>query len=179
MKENESLEEILKNLREKRNWSYAEFAQKINDKLIEKENQNKIIEKPDEIEVDSSQIPEEKLKIKERERQEAEWKLREKLLADKDVKKWEYGLIYPDLDMLYIISELFDISCDDLLRAKNISFKKGFPSTRTIKWICYYLNVSIWVGFAINICIIVLAFILAMVFFRFALMGLARALANR
>lgn len=178
MDKEQGLEEILKKLREEKNWSYAEFAQKINDKLIEKESQNKIPTKQDEIEADLSQMTEERLKREEKEKQESEWKLREKLLADEDVKKWEYGITYPELDMLYILSEMFYISCDDLVQAKNISLKRGFPSTRTIKWICYYLNVSIWVGFAINIIIMTLAFILALAFFRWAMMGFAERLKN-
>ena len=141
MEENEGLEEILVRLRENKNWSYAELAEKINDLMIESQiydirannlNNGEFI------------VTEEYLKKKEAEKAEAEEKLRENLLSDKDVKKWEYGITYPDLDMLYRLSELYGIPCDDLVKAKNVSYHKGFPSTRTIKWICYYLNVSIF-----------------------------------
>lgn len=173
MEENEGLEEILINLREEKKWSYAELAEKINNLMIESE-----IYDIDENKLNKEEVivTEEYLKKRKAEKEEAEEKLREKLLSEKDVKKWEYGITYPDLDMLYRLSELYDISCDNLVKAKNISYHKGFPSTRTIKWICYYLNVSIWVGFAINILIIALAFFIAIAFFRFALLGLAKRL---
>ena len=53
------------------------------------------------------------------------WQLVEKLeddrLTEKDVKKWEYGLKYPDLDMIYKLSELYQIPSEELIQAKNNS----------------------------------------------------------
>lgn len=168
----EGLEEVLTRLRTEKDWSYEELSQILNDKIIEVATRYEIKKE------NSYEQTLEQIKREEKEKIEAEEKLKDRLLTAKDVKKWEYGVKYPDLDMLYILSELYEVSCDDLVKAKNVSYHKGFPSIQTIKWTCYFLNVSIWVGFAINILFMALAFIIAMAFFKFAMLGLADKLAQ-
>ena len=87
-----------------------------------------------------------------------------KWLIDKDVKKWEYGIKYPDLDMIYELSELYEVKCDDFIQAKDVSLKRGFPSLATIKWTCYFLNISIYAGMIINMIVIFLTAIFSMIF---------------
>lgn len=100
-------------------------------------------------------------------RKEKEWSyadvlthIEDKTLKEKDIKKWEVGLIYPDLDMLYQISAIYSISTAELIQAKNNSFEKGMASINmnAVKWISYILNVSIKVGMVI---LVVLYFCLA------------------
>ena len=89
-------------------------------------------------------------------RQEHNWsyvevisKLSDKTITEKDIKKWEVGLKYPDLDMIYELSELYQIPSADLIKAKEYSYtKKGIFTTRLIKWICYFLNVSMYTAIA-------------------------------
>ncbi len=132
--QDEGLEDLLKRLRLSKNWSYDELADNINKKLLKK--------------------------WEEAGHEEADFKW----TLDKDVKKWEYGIKYPELDMMYELSELYEVKCDDFIAAKNISLKKGFPSIATIKWTCYFLNISIYAGMVINMIIIFLAAILSMIF---------------
>lgn len=67
---------------------------------------------------------------------------------DKTVKKWELGIAYPDLDMIYKLSELFFVSSQDFLNAKEISLKKSYNSIHMtiIKWFCYFTGFTLIYG---------------------------------
>ena len=93
-------------------------------------------------------------------------KLKNKAITEKDIKKWEIGLKYPDLDMIYELSELYQVSSAEIIQAKNNSYEKGMASINmyTIKWICYILNVSIYVGGVLLVVFYVLAFAFAIWF---------------
>ena len=88
-------------------------------------------------------------------------------ITEKDIKKWEIGLEYPNLDMLYKLSELYQISSRELVQAKNNSYEKGMANInmQIIKWISYVLNVSIRIGMVITVLIYVGALVFAFVFF--------------
>ena len=88
-------------------------------------------------------------------------------ITEKDIKKWEIGLEYPNLDMLYKLSELYQISSTELVQAKNNSYEKGMANinVQIIKWISYVLNVSIRIGMVITVLIYVGALVFAFVFF--------------
>ncbi len=88
-------------------------------------------------------------------------------ITEKDIKKWEIGLEYPNLDMLYKLSELYQISSTELVQAKNNSYEKGMANInmQIIKWISYVLNVSIRIGMVITVLIYVGALVFAFVFF--------------
>ena len=102
-------------------------------------------------------------------RQEHNWsyievvsKLKDKTITEKDIKKWEIGLKYPDLDMIYELSELYQIPSADLIKAKEYSYtKKGILTTRLIKWICYFLNVSMYTALVLEILIYIGALTIA------------------
>ena len=89
-------------------------------------------------------------------------KLNDDTLTEKKVKKWEKGLEYPDLNMIYKISEMYNIPSEILVQAKNYSFNKGLASIKMIliKWICYLLDVSIKAGIAIVYTTIILLLII-------------------
>ena len=63
----------------------------------------------------------------------------------KDVKKWEYSFIYPDLNTIYKISELYQIPSEILVQAKSDGYAEGLHSVHKlfIKTICYIFNIPI------------------------------------
>ena len=94
-------------------------------------------------------------------------KLPDKTLKEKDIKKWEIGLKYPDLDMIYELSALYQVSSAEFIQAKSNSFEKGLTSVHmTItKWICYFLNISIHAGIVLLIIFYVFMSIFSLWFF--------------
>ena len=119
------IEELLKELRNKKGWSIIEVVQNLNAKDI----------------------------------------------TEKDVKKWEIGLEYPDLDMVYKLSELYQIPSEELIQAKNNSYQKGMAGINAnfIKWICYVLNVSFYTGMVLLIIIYIILLVGSLLFFTFIL----------
>ena len=94
-------------------------------------------------------------------------KLPDKTLKEKDIKKWEIGLKYPDLDIIYELSALYQVSSAEFIQAKSNSFEKGLTSVHmTItKWICYFLNISIHAGIVLLIIFYVFMSIFSLWFF--------------
>ena len=84
--------------------------------------------------------------------------LRDKSLKEKDIKKWEIGLKYPELEMIYQLSEIYEVSSQEFVTAKNNSYERGMASLNvtTIKWICYFLNVSWRVGMVLLVLLYVI-----------------------
>ncbi len=68
---------------------------------------------------------------------------------EKTVKKWELGLSYPDLNIIYKLSELYFISSQDLLKAKENSYTKGYNNIHMtiIKWFCYFTGFTLKIGY--------------------------------
>ena len=83
---------------------------------------------------------------------------------EKEVKKWEIGLEYPNLDIIYKLSDIYQVSSQDIIQAKNNSLNKGFNSihTRIIKWVCYFTGASMkvinWLMYIIILGALVYAF---------------------
>lgn len=96
-------------------------------------------------------------------------KLPNKTIKEKDIRKWEIGLEYPDLDMIYDLSEIYQIPSEKFVEAKNNSFVKGLGSVNMIltKWICYFLNVSIKVGMVLLVLFYAIMLFLAFGAFTF------------
>ena len=94
-------------------------------------------------------------------------KLPDKTLKEKDIKKWEIGLKYPDLDMIYELSALYQVSSAEFIQAKSNSFEKGLTSVHmTItKWICYFLNISIHAAIVLLIIFYVFMLMFSLWFF--------------
>jgi len=89
-------------------------------------------------------------------------------IDDKTVKKWEYGLAYPDLNMIYKLSELYQIPSEELVQAKTNSLSRGYASVHfhLINWLCYITSASIYVSMFLNFFIIyILAPLVALGFF--------------
>ena len=89
------------------------------------------------------------------------------ILNEKIIKKWEYGLEYPDLDIIYKLSEIYSIPSENFVIAKNNSFKEGFETIHMefIKRICYITGISLKVGYIGMYVVIGIALILSLMFF--------------
>ena len=97
--------------------------------------------------------------------------LSSKTIKEKDIRKWELGLEYPDLDMIYELSAIYEVPSEKFVEAKNNSYVKGLGSINMFltKWICYLLNVSIKVGMVLLILFYIIILFLA--FGTFAYIG--------
>ena len=97
-------------------------------------------------------------------------KINDRNITEKTVKKWEKGLEYPNLNIIYQLSEIYNISAENILKAKDNSFKSGLAGINfeAIKWICYFLDISIKAGNIITILIV--AFLLIGSFWFFITM---------
>ena len=120
---NINIEQLLKKLREEKNWSYLELLEKLNKKGIN--------------------------------------------LQEKDIKKWEWGLEYPDLNTIYKLSEIYMVPSENFIEAKNNSFTNGINSLhiKIINWICYLTGASFKLIYWLMYTIIGLALIYAFMFF--------------
>lgn len=112
-------EDVIRECREKNNWTYLDVLEHISDKTI----------------------------------------------TEKEVKKWEYGLSYPDIDMIYRLSELYQIPSEELVQAKNnsLEFGSGSINVYIIKRICFILNISFVAG-----CILEILFYIFLVIYAFS-----------
>ena len=95
------------------------------------------------------------------------YKLNDSNLTEKDIKKWEIGLKYPDLNIIYKLSEIYKVPSTEFVKAKNNSYEKGLAGVnkKIIRWFVYTLDVSFKIGVVFTIILYVFAFILALWFF--------------
>ena len=96
-------------------------------------------------------------------------KLEDSNLTENDIKKWEIGLSYPDLDTIYKLSEIYRIPSTEFVKAKNNSYENGLAgiNKKIIRWFVYTLNVSFYIGVVFTTILYVVIFILALCFFFF------------
>ena len=125
--EKRTIEELLKDLRENKNWTYLNVVIELN-----------------------------KLGI---------------TTDEKTIKKWEYGLEYPDLDTIYKLSEIYFVPSDNFIMAKGNSFEKGYSSIHMtfIKWFCYLTGFTLKVGYIAFYVVLTLALILSLMYFVYQL----------
>lgn len=66
------------------------------------------------------------------------------ILKEKDLRKWEWGLEYPNLDIIYKLSEIYMVPSEDFVNAKNNSYTQGLNKVhiKFINWICYLTGMS-------------------------------------
>ena len=88
-------------------------------------------------------------------------------LQEKDIKKWELGLEYPDLNTIYKLSEIYMVPSEDFVQAKNNSYTQGFNSLhiKIINWLCYLTGASFKIVNWSMYIIMALALIYAFIFF--------------
>ena len=89
------------------------------------------------------------------------------MLEEKTIKKWEIGLEYPELDMIYKLSELYYIPAENFITAKSNSYKKGYNyiHQKFIKWFCYLTGVSFKVAYVLMYAILFIALVWSFMFF--------------
>ncbi len=139
-------------------------------KIIEKENIEKSKEKNLESAKNKKGIEELLVELRTKKgfsRVELLEKLDNSNLTEKDIKKWEIGLKYPDLDTIYKLSEIYRVPSTEFVIAKNNSYEKGLAgiNKKIIRWFVYTLNVSFYIGVVLTILLYVLTFIFALWFF--------------
>lgn len=95
--------------------------------------------------------------------------LSSKTIKEKDIRKWELGLEYPDLDIIYELSAIYEVPSEKFVEAKNNSYVKGLGSINMFltKWICYLLNISIKVGMVLLVLFYVIMLFLAFGLFAY------------
>ena len=71
-------------------------------------------------------------------------------ISEKNIRKWELGLEYPEIDVIYKLSDIYNVPSENLLMARQISLESGLDSIhmRFIKHLCFWLGVSIKVAFS-------------------------------
>lgn len=76
-------------------------------------------------------------------------------ILSEDIKKMESGLIYPDWDIMYKLSELYKIPVEEFVEAKEYSYEKlrNSFSVTLIKWINYLFGISFKIS-----CVLVIIF---------------------
>lgn len=121
--ETRTIEQLLKDLRQEKNWSYLDLVEELARKNV--------------------------------------------MIDEKTVKKWEFGLEYPDLNTIYKLSQIYSISSENFVIAKNNSFKEGFETIHMefIKRFCYITGISLKIGYIAVYVIIGIALIWALAFF--------------
>ena len=80
-----------------------------------------------------------------------------------NVKRWEMELEYPELEEMYKLSELYQVSCEDLLNYKKEALS---ASERFIRGINKFFGVTFITGMTIFYAILIIALIGAFVFFK-------------
>lgn len=87
-------------------------------------------------------------------------------ISEKNIRKWELGLEYPEIDVIYKLSDIYNVPSENLLMARQISLESGLDSIhmRFIKHLCFWLGVSIKVAFVLEILFYIFALWFAFAF---------------
>lgn len=88
-------------------------------------------------------------------------------MTEKDIKKWESGLAYPDTDMLYELSEIYMVPCEVLITAKSYSYEQAMESFSSllIRYICYFTGISLEIGYHVIYSILLISLIWSVIYF--------------
>lgn len=72
-------------------------------------------------------------------------------ILTENIKKMESGLEYPDWDVMYKLSELYNVQIEEFVKAKEYSYEKlknSFSMT-IIKWVNYLFGISFKVTYVL------------------------------
>ena len=85
----------------------------------------------------------------------------------REVKRWENGLQYPELEMIYKLSQLYSIPSKNFIEAKNNSYEKDYHSLHMVivRFLSKLLRIILKIGFVAIIVIFVGALVWAFLFF--------------
>ena len=86
---------------------------------------------------------------------------------EKQIKKWEIGLEFPDLNTIYKLSEIYFVPSENFIIARNNSHTKEYNSIHItiIKWFCYLTGFTLKVGYIFFYFTIVAALIISLLYF--------------
>lgn len=73
-------------------------------------------------------------------------------VSDKTVSRWENDITISDIDILFKISDIFEVSVDDLLRGKKNSIDENKKKKTKIKFLLNIVFILFLIGLAIKIC---------------------------
>jgi transcriptional regulator with XRE-family HTH domain len=76
-------------------------------------------------------------------------------IGQDDIKKWEAGLNYPDLNMMYKLSELYRVPIEEFVKAKENSFTKGMNSI--------HMNYAFGISLKVSIVLVTIFYAIALV----------------
>lgn len=67
-------------------------------------------------------------------------------VEQKNIKKWERDLEFPNLDVIYKLSEIYEIPSEEILNIKDETLKNGVLSIhkQLIGWISLFMGISIY-----------------------------------
>lgn len=73
-------------------------------------------------------------------------------VSEKDVKLWEKDAWYPDITIIYLLSEILEIHPNDLLLAKQFMQEAGLNviDMATMRVVCKFIDISIMTVFWMN-----------------------------
>lgn len=90
-------------------------------------------------------------------------------ITEKNIKKWERDLEYPDLDMIYKLSEIYHVPAVEMLHIKEQTLKEGIEGVHKwiIRWISYLIGFSIYGTIWFCRILLTVTFILVWIWFYF------------
>lgn len=96
-------------------------------------------------------------------------------VTEKTIRKWESGLEYPDINVIYKLSELYHISSEELLKSKQLTLEAGMEGIHVvfIKCLSFILGLSIYSTIWIGRILLAIIFVGALYFFSQACLGLS------
>ena len=73
-------------------------------------------------------------------------KIDEPRIREKNIKKWEHDLEFPDLDLMYKLSDIYDEPIEQIMQVKTNALEKGLKGVHRelIHIISYLMGVSIY-----------------------------------
>lgn len=89
------------------------------------------------------------------------------IVTSTNIKKWERDLEFPNLDTIYKLSEIFEIPSEELLKVKEDTLNAGTAgiNKRFIRWLSFFLGISIYSTIILSRVIIYLTLILVFIWF--------------
>ena len=98
--------------------------------------------------------------------EELKQKINKPEVTVKTIKQWEKNLKYPDLNIIYILSEIYMVPSETFLQIKEETLKKG-ENGILVKWLSYTLGISVYGAIWLSRIIIYGALILVFLWFYF------------
>lgn len=88
-------------------------------------------------------------------------------ITEKTVKRWERDLEFPDINIIYKISELYFVPSEELIKSKEDTLKSGVNgiNKRFIRWLSMLLGISMYGTIILCRIIVYIALIATLIWF--------------